>query len=116
MNLMQVIGGAAQGFLLSGGNPAGALAGAVGASASGVGNLGNGAQGIATDGMLAGYEALGLQNQAFELSLDSQAQQFNQMTEEKSELMREQNMLRDVAMTQRKADDSITKEFVKMIV
>lgn len=116
MNLMQVLGGAAQGYLLSGGNPAGAIAGAVGASAAGVGNTANGAQGIANSGMLAGYTAMGLQNQAFELSLDEQAQQFNQMTEEKSELMREQNTLREVAMTQRKADDSVTKEFIKMIV
>lgn len=121
MNLLSVLGGAAQGFALSGGNPIGAIAGGVagaagvGTGATGIGNLGNGLQGVAGAGMLAGYQALGLQNQAFELSLDSQAQQFNQMTEEKSELMREQNQLRDVAMAQRKADDTVTKEFIKMI-
>ena len=119
-NLIGALGGAAQGLLLDGGNPIGAIAGGLGGGfggggAAGIGNLGNGLAGAAGSAMLAGYQALGLQNQAFELALDSQAQQFNQMTEEKSELMREQNQLRTVAMTQRKADDSITKEFIRMI-
>jgi hypothetical protein len=37
------------------------------------------------------------------------------MTSERSELLREQNALRDVAMEQRKADNAITKEFIKSI-
>jgi hypothetical protein len=121
MNLGSLLGGAAQGFLLSGGNPIGAIAGGLGGAlggaggVSGLGNLSNGVQSGADAAMLAGYQALDTQNAAYELALDSQAQQFNQMTEEKSELMREQNELRTVAMTQRKADDSITKEFIKMI-
>jgi hypothetical protein len=122
MSLLSMLGGAAQGFLLSGGNPIGAIAGGIGGAVggaggvAGVGGLANGVQGGADAAMLAGYQALETQNTAFELALNSQAQQFNQMTEEKSELMREQNELRTVAMTQRKADDSITKEFIKMIV
>jgi hypothetical protein len=35
--------------------------------------------------------------------------------DEKSEIMRESNTLRDVAMEQRKADLSITKEFIRSI-
>jgi hypothetical protein len=37
------------------------------------------------------------------------------MTAEKSELLRQSNVLRDVAMQQRKADDQITKKFIESI-
>ncbi len=37
------------------------------------------------------------------------------MMDEKSELMREGNTLREVAMEQRKADIQITKEFIRSI-
>jgi hypothetical protein len=39
----------------------------------------------------------------------------NNMMDEKSELMREGNTLREVAMEQRKADIQITKEFIRSI-
>ena len=121
VSLLSMLGGAAQGFLLSGGTPVGAIAGGIGGAVggaggvAGLGNVANGVQTGADAALLAGYQALGTQNAAFELSLDAQAQQFNQMTEEKSELMREQNELRTVALTQRKADDQVTKEFIRMI-
>jgi hypothetical protein len=51
----------------------------------------------------------------FQLQVQAQSQQFDEMTSERSELLREQNALRDVAMEQRKADNAITKEFIKSI-
>ena len=47
--------------------------------------------------------------------MQQQSEAFNEMTDEKSEMMREGNVLRDVAMQQRKADNQITKEFIQMI-
>ncbi len=40
---------------------------------------------------------------------------FDQMMDERSENMREIDTLRNVDMTQRKADDSITKKFIQSI-
>ena len=51
----------------------------------------------------------------FQLQLQAQAQQFDEMTSERSELLRETNTLRDVAMQQRKADNQIVKEFIRSI-
>ena len=51
----------------------------------------------------------------FQLQLQAQSQQFDEMTSERSELLRQQNTLRDVAMQQRKADNEITKEFIRSI-
>ena len=123
MSLLSMIGGAAQGFLLSGGNPIGALAGGIGGAfggsgnpITGAGNFGNMGMDVTQTGVLTGIQGMNDQNAMFELAMQAQAQQFNQMTEEKSELLREQNELRTVAMTQRKADDEVTKEFIKMIV
>ena len=122
MSLLSAIGGAAQGFLLSGGNPLGAIAGGIGGAFGGsgnpitaTGNFGNMGLDATQTLTLNGIQGMNDQNAMFELAMQSQAQQFNQMTEEKSELLREQNELRTVAMTQRKADDAITKEFIKMI-
>jgi hypothetical protein len=122
MNLGSVIAGAAQGFLMSG-NPigagVGAVVGAVGGSA-GTGNvlsgLGNVALSADQQSFLAANEALQGQQLAFQLSEQQQADSFDNVTSEKSEIMRESNELRNVAMEQRKADNEITKEFIKSIV
>jgi hypothetical protein len=119
-NILGALAGAAQGFALGG--PGGAIAGAGlgGALGSGdpistTGNLGN--------GLLSGWESNVLNQQDlmneqmayFQLSVQKQANQFDMMTDEKSELQRESNTLREVAMEQRKADIGIMKEFIRSI-
>jgi len=119
-NLLSAVAGAAQGAAM-GGNPltigAGALAGGFGGGngATTVGGFGNGAQNLINGGYLAGTEALNAQQLMFQLQLQSQSQQFDEMTSERSELLRETNTLRDVAMAQRKADNQIVKEFIRSI-
>lgn len=126
MNLMSMIGGAAQGFIMSGGNPAGAIAGGIGGAFTG--NPGATATGNptgdATNAMMVAAEnadmaqnaMMNIQQMAFQTQLQQQSNQFNNMTDEKSELARETNTLRTAAMEQRKADNEITKEFIKSIV
>jgi hypothetical protein len=118
-NLLGAISGAAQGALM-GGNPlsigAGALAGGVGGSgATNVGGATNTAQDLLNGGYLAATEGLEAQQMMFQLQLQAQSQQFDEMTSERSEMLRQQNTLRDVAMQQRKADNEITKEFIRSI-
>ena len=119
-NLLSAAAGAVQGAAM-GGNPltigAGALAGGFGGGngATTVGGFGNGAQNLINGGYLAGTEALNAQQLMFQLQLQSQSQQFDEMTSERSELLRETNTLRDVAMQQRKADNQIVKEFIRSI-
>ncbi len=118
-NLLGAVAGAAQGVAM-GANPltvgAGAIAGGFGANgATTVGGVSNGAQNLINGGYLAATEALNAQQMMFQLQLQAQSQQFDQMTSERSELLRETNTLRDVAMQQRKADNQIVKEFIRSI-
>ena len=122
MSLGSILGGAFQGWAATGGNPLGAIAGGVaggfGVAANPItatGNFGNMGLDANQTTALNAMQSTDDQNAMFEVAMQQQATQFNEMTEEKSELMREQNELRNVAMTQRKADDEITKEFIKMI-
>ena len=120
-NLATAIGGALQGFAMTA-NPIGAIAGGITGGVTGGGIVGatgaatNGPLGLSTSAFLAETQMLNQQNLGFQLQLQEQAQQFDEATSEKSELMREQNELRSVAMEQRKADIEITKEFIKSIV
>ncbi|HEY3674888.1 MAG TPA: hypothetical protein VGK84_02755 [Candidatus Tumulicola sp.] len=59
-----------------------------------------------------GIYASEVQNQE---QLQMQSEVFDQMMDERSENMREIDTLRNVDMTQRKADDSITKKFIQSI-
>src|ERR1700738_381899 len=118
-NLLGAVAGAAQGVAM-GGNPlavgTGAIAGGFGANgATTVGGLSNGAQNLINGGYLGATEALNAQQMIFQLQLQSQSQQFDEMTSERSELLRETNTLRDVAMQQRKADNQIVREFIRTI-
>ncbi len=118
-NVLGALSGAAQGAIF-GANPltigAGALTGALGANgANTVGGLSNSAQNAVDGGYLAATEALNAQQMVFQLQLQAQSQQFDETTSERSELLREQNTLRDVAMQQRKADNQIVKEFIRTI-
>ncbi len=47
--------------------------------------------------------------------MQQQTMAFDEMMDEKTEQMRETNLLRDVQMEQRKADNQITKKFVQSI-
>lgn len=120
VNLGNIIAGAAQGFLTTG-NPigagVGAIAGAFGGSSTSnvLSGAGNSALQSAQDAYLAKTENLQIQNLAFQFAEQQQASRFDNVTSEKAEIMRETNELRNVAMEQKKADDAITKEFIKSI-
>jgi hypothetical protein len=100
----------------------GALAGAVGGAVLGsnnpistVGGIDNGLLSGWESNVLAQQDAMNMQMAYFQLGVQKQANQFDMMTDEKSELQRESNTLREVAMEQRKADISITREFIRSI-
>ncbi len=125
MSLLSMITGAATGFLTGGpvGAGAGAISGLIGGS-SGIGGatgssvlsgMGNSALQTGQNAYLAANEQLQLQQLAFQYAEQQQADSFDNVTSEKSEIMRESNELRNVAMEQRKADNEITKEFIKSI-
>ena len=118
-NLLSAVAGAAQGALM-GGNPVsigmGAVAGGFGGTgATNVGSATNTYQNLINGGYLAATEGLEAQQMMFQLQLQAQSQQFDEMTSERSELLRQQNTLRDVAMQQRKADNQIVREFIRSI-
>ena len=119
-NVLGAIAGAAQGFALGG--PFGAVAGGLGGGALGSGSpisaVGNGDNAFLSgweSDILAQQDGLNRQMAYFQLGLQKQANDFNMMTDEKSELQRESNALREVGMEQRKADISITREFIRSI-
>ncbi len=124
MNLGGLLAGAATGFLTTG-NPIGAAVGGIAGalspdgSPSGTGNAlsgaGNSVLQTGENAYLIANEQLQLQQLAFQYSEQQQADSFDNVTSEKSEIMRESNELRNVAMEQRKADNEITKEFIKSI-
>jgi len=119
-NILGAISGAAQGFALGG--PGGAVAGALGGGVLGsgdpissTGNIDNGLLSGWESNVLAQQDMLNEQMAYFQLGVQKQANQFDMMTDEKSELQRESNTLREVSMEQRKADIGIMKEFIRSI-
>jgi len=117
-NLGSMIGGAISGGLTGG--PAGAAVGALGGALGG-GGINPGSDGTlnAQKGINSTFETaeLGLsaENMRHNLVMQTQSTMFNEVMDQKSELMRETNTLRDVAMSQRSADISVEKEFIKTI-
>ena len=119
MNFLSGMLGAVPGIIAH--NPALAVSGFLN-SANG-GQTATSAVGGAGTSNLTAEQAWGLdqqqkqqeQNIAFQAQLGWQSEAFNEMTDQKSETMREGNVLRDIAMQQRKADNAITKEFIQMI-
>ena len=92
-NILGALSGAAQGFALGG--PGGAVAGAIGGGVLGsgdpistTGNLGNGLLSGWESSVLAQQDALNEQMAFFQLGVQKQANQFDMMTDEKSELQR----------------------------
>jgi glycerol-3-phosphate dehydrogenase len=59
--------------------------------------------------------AVNSRQHALQARLDRMRAEFNATQEERSEKMREMNMLRDMAMEQAKHDDEILKKFIAMI-
>jgi hypothetical protein len=125
-NLFSAITGAAQGLAMSGGNPIGAIAGGVGGALSGGGPSGVGNISASNNPTLAIQQGMDQADEYDQLALNAenishneqmqwQSTAFNELMDEKSEQMREMNLLRDVSMAQRKADNSIVKEFIQTI-
>jgi hypothetical protein len=116
------LAGAAQGLLMTG-NPVGAVVGGLAGAVTGgststsslLGGAANTALSAGENAYMAANVQLDLQQMGFQYQQQVQADSFDNMTSEKSELMRESNELRNVAMEQRKADNEITKEFIKSI-
>jgi hypothetical protein len=95
---------------------AGGVAGATtGSATSTIGNIGNAGLDSAQQSYLNQTNVQEEQQLNFQLQMQQQANMFNDMTDEKSEIMREANTLRNVSMEQKKADTEITKEFIKSI-
>ena len=120
-NPLSMVVGATTGFLTGGpvgaaiGGAAGALGGTNNAT-SVVGNLGNTASSGWQSSILALQDAQNEQNAIYSLQINQQASQFNNMMDEKSEMMRESNALRDVALEQKKADTQVMKKFIESII
>ena len=55
------------------------------------------------------------QQQLLQLRLDRMKADFNAAQEERSELLRESNALRDMALEQAKKDDEVLKKYIAMI-
>jgi len=112
--------------LLTTGNPIGAIAGGVEGALQGGGPSGLGNLGPQTDPTLPAQQALdqwtewdqfalNLENVRHNSAMQWQSTMFNELQDEKTEQMREMNVLRDVAMKQREADIGIVKEFIRTI-
>lgn len=117
-NAFSVIAQAGIGYLTGG--PAGAAAAGLSAMTGGnasttAGGIGNAAMQVLGAASQADQFALLATQQKFQSAMNWQAEGFNEMAEQRSETMREGNVLRDIAMAQRKADNAITKEFITMI-
>ncbi len=119
-NLIGGLVNAGLGLLESGGNPLAAIGMGLTGAATG-GNTAGNAAGAAGNGALGALDA---QNEAFQIAMygeqirhqetmQTQSQAFDEMMDEKSEQMSEVNTLRDAQMTQRKADNQITKKFIE---
>jgi hypothetical protein len=112
--------------LMTTGNPLGAIAGGVEGALQGGGPSGLGNLGPTTDPTLPAQQALdqwaewdqfglNLENTRHNSAMQWQSTMFNELQDEKSEQMREMNVMREVAMKQREADNSILKEFIRTI-
>ncbi|TAM77808.1 hypothetical protein EPN44_02115 [bacterium] len=98
---------------------AGTAAGMLGPGASGgtflPGALENGLMNAGMQGYMASQSALFEQQLGFQNAMDWRSSIFDQVMEERSESMREQNVIRDIGLEQRKADNQITKKFIASI-
>ena len=99
---------------------AGSVAGMLGSGAGAGGTflpgaLQNGMLDAGMQGYMASQGALFEQQLSFQNAMDWRSSIFDQVMDERSESMREQNTIRDIEMEQRKADNQITKKFIASI-
>ena len=88
-----------------------------------IGGVANGIIGGASNGVLSGAigannvfnTGLEIQSMVAQDQLNLQSTVFDEAMNQQAENMREINTLQDVAMQQRKADDTITKKFIESI-
>ncbi|MHB8140019.1 MAG: hypothetical protein ACYDHD_01975 [Vulcanimicrobiaceae bacterium] len=84
-----------------------------------VGGIAGGAQNAAMTGLNTQDELfqLGLYGEQMrhQETMQIQSTAFDEAMDERSENMREVNVLRDITMAQRKADDGIVRKFIQMI-
>lgn len=121
---LNILGGIVNGAagLLTGG-PVGAVIGGVSGALSGGSSNATSTAGNAVNGIIQGIDTAAeldqAGNYAEQARHNSQMQWestwFNEMMDQRSETMRESNELRSLAMEQRKADNEITKEFIKSV-
>lgn len=120
LNILGAVSGALEGFAMGG--PVGAWAGGIGGALGG----GNGLAGFAGTAGNMGMAGLDAQQEAFQTAMYAeqirhqeqmqlQSEAFDEMVDQRSETMRQVNTLRDIDMTQRKADNAITKKFIESI-
>lgn len=79
------------------------------------GALQNGLLNAGMQGYMASQSALFEQQLGFQNAMDWRSSIFDQVMQERSESMREQNVIRDIGLEQRKADNQITKKFIASI-
>jgi gas vesicle protein len=119
MSILSTLAGGAMGFLTGG--PVGAVVGGITGSLGG--QTSTSLTGTGVNGLIQGIDTASeldqAANYAEQARHNSQMQWestwFNEMLDQRSETMRESNDLRSLAMEQRKADNEVTKEFIKSI-
>lgn len=79
------------------------------------GNFENGAMDAGMQGYMASQTALFDQQLGFQNAMDWRSTMFDQVMDQRSETMREQNTVRNIELEQRKADNQITKKFIASI-
>ncbi len=79
------------------------------------GNAGNVGTNAWQPGVISTQDQMNKENAYYNLAMQAQSSDYDNMMSERSELMRESNTLREVAMEQRKADNKITNDFIKSI-
>ncbi|HVA38205.1 MAG TPA: hypothetical protein VNJ51_11410 [Candidatus Dormibacteraeota bacterium] len=79
------------------------------------GNLQNAGMDAGMQGFLASQGALFEQQLGFQNALSWRSSMFDEMMNARSESMREQNVIRDVQLEQRRADNQATKKFIQSI-
>jgi urease alpha subunit len=91
------------------------LNGGQGSTTANTGNAANASSNAWQSQVLNSQNQMNENNAFFNLELQGQSSDFDNMMSERSEMLRESNTLRDAAMEQRKADNKITGDFIKSI-
>ncbi|MDE2572301.1 MAG: hypothetical protein KGM44_07235 [bacterium] len=79
------------------------------------GDIQNGMLDVGMQTFMASQGALFQQQLNFQNAMSWRSSMFDQVMDERSESMREQNTIRDIELEQRKADNQATKKFIQSI-